>query len=116
MPDGTVVGYYTLSATGLRLLELPADVARRLPRYPLVPAILLGRLAVDHRCRGRGFGRHLLADALLRAARSEIASYLVVVEAKDGAARSFYAHEGFLALPDQPTKRFRAMSEIKKLL
>ena len=83
LPDGTVAGYYTLSSTAVKLSELPAEAARRLPRYPLVPATLLGRLAVDKRLQGRGYGRFLLADALFRALRSEIASFAVIVEAKD---------------------------------
>jgi GNAT superfamily N-acetyltransferase len=71
----TRVRYYTLSSTAVNLVELPGSLTRRLPRYPLVPATRLGRLAVDLRCRGRGYGRHLLPDALCRVARSEIASF-----------------------------------------
>lgn len=113
--DGSVGGYYTLSATAMKLAELPADVARRLPRYPLVPATLLGRLAVDRQHQGKGYGRFLLADALGRAVRSEIASFAVVVDAKDGAARRFYERESFLAFPDQPMKLFRPMADIAAL-
>jgi len=115
LPDGAIGGYYTLASTSVRLAELPAAVARRLPRYPLVPATLLGRLAVDHRYRGLGYGRYLLADALGRAVRIEIASFAVVVEAEDEAARRFYAREGFLALPDQAMKLFRPMADIAEL-
>lgn len=50
----TVLGFYTLSATSVKLGDLPDATARRLPKYPLVPAILLGRLAVD---RGQLAGR-----------------------------------------------------------
>ena len=84
--DGTVAGYYTLSSTAIRLAELPAQTVRRLPRYPLVPATLLGRLAVDRRQQGRGYGRFLLADALYRASASEIASFAVVVNGLADAA------------------------------
>jgi GNAT superfamily N-acetyltransferase len=115
LPDGDVAGYYTLSATGLKLDELPDAVTRRLPRYPLIPATLLGRLAVDLRFRGLGYGRFMLADALHRAVRSEIASFAVVVDAKDDAARRFYLRESFLALPDQPKRLFLPMREIAKL-
>ncbi len=114
-PDGAIGGYYTLSATGVRLAELPADITRRPPRYPMVPATLLGRLAVDRRYQGRGYGRFLLADALFRAARSEIASFAIVVEPKDEAARRFYLRESFLAFPDQPLRLFRPMADIKAL-
>jgi GNAT superfamily N-acetyltransferase len=115
LPDGTIAGYYTLSSTALKLSELPAEAARRLPRYPLVPATLLGRLAVDRRLQGRGYGRFLLADALFRALRSEIASFAVIVEAIDDAAQRFYERESFLPFPETPMKLFRPMADIEKL-
>jgi GNAT superfamily N-acetyltransferase len=115
LPDGGIGGYYTLSSTGVKLTELPDAVTRRLPRYPLVPATLLGRLAVDLRCRGKGYGRYLLADALFRVVRSEIASFAVIVDAKDEVARRFYERESFLPFPDQPMKLFRPVSDIAKL-
>ncbi len=115
LPDGAIGGYYTLSAAGVKLTELLADVARKLPRYPLVPATLLGRLAVDQNYQGRGYGRFLLADALFRAVRSEIASFAVVVDAKDDAARKFYERESFLSFPDRSLRLFRPMSDIREL-
>jgi GNAT superfamily N-acetyltransferase len=113
--DGALGGYYTLSATAVKLADLPDQAVRRLPRYPLVPATLLGRLAVDRRFQGRGYGRFLLADALYRVARSEIASFAVIVDAKDESARRFYERESFLPLVDQPMKLFRPVADIKQL-
>lgn len=55
MPGGSIGGYYTLSSTAVRLHDLPEELARRLPRYPLVPAILIGRLAIDRRYHGQGW-------------------------------------------------------------
>ncbi len=115
LADGSIVGYYTLSATAISLADLPSEVSRKLPRYPLVPATLLGRLAVDMRFRGKGLGRFLLADALFRATRSEIASFAVIADAKDDAARTFYQRESFLSLPDQPMKLFLPMADIGRL-
>lgn len=115
LPDGTIVGYYTLSSTSVQLGELPEQTIRKLPRYPLVPATLLGRLAVDHRRQGKGYGRFLLADALYRSMRSEIASFAVIVDAKDENARRFYERESFLPLTDQPMKLFRPMSDFRRL-
>lgn len=115
LSDGTIGGYYTLSATSVKLTEFPGDITRKLPQYPLVPATLLGRLAVDRRQQGKGYGRFLLADALCRAARSEIASFAVIVDAKDENARRFYQRESFLSLPDQPLKLFRPMADIRRL-
>ncbi len=115
LPDGAIGGYYTLSATGVKLAEFPAEITRKLPRYPLIPATLLGRLAVDQNYQGRGYGRFLLADALFRAVRSEIASFAVIVDAKNETARQFYERESFLPLPDQPLKLFRPMADLAKL-
>jgi len=115
LPDGTVAGYYTLASASVQLGELPEQTVRKLPRYPLVPATLLGRLAVDRRQQGRGYGRFLLADALHRAARSEIASFAVIVDAKDDNVRRFYERESFLPFPDQPMKLFRPMADIKQM-
>lgn len=115
LPDGAIGGYCTLSATGVKLTEFPVDITRKLPRYPLVPATLLGRLAVDQNYQGRGYGRFLLADALFRAVRSEIASFAIIVDAKDEAARRFYERESFLPLLEQPLKLFRPMTDIAKL-
>jgi GNAT superfamily N-acetyltransferase len=115
MRDGAIAGFYTLSGTALRLAELPADIARRLPRYPLVPATLIGRVALDRRYHGQGWGSFLLVDALRRCAASDIASFTVVVDAIDDDALAFYRHAGFLPLPDSPDRLFRWMSDIAAL-
>ena len=115
LADGTVAGYYTLSSTAVHVGEWPAPTIRKLPRYPLIPATLLGRLAVDQRHQGHGYGRFLLADALYRAARSEIASFAVIVDAKDEPACQFYLRESFLPFPDQPMKLFRPMTDFTGL-
>lgn len=57
-------GYYTLSAYSVRLTDLPTSLTRKLPRYPDVPAALLGRLAVDMGCQGQGLGEDLMLDAM----------------------------------------------------
>lgn len=116
MPDSAIGGFYTLSSTALRLRDLPQDVARRLPRYPLLPATLIGRLAIDRRYHGQGFGSFLFLDALYRCSRSEVASFAVIVEALDDEARAFYLHHSFLPLPDSPYRLFRRMSDIETLL
>ena len=115
LPDGAIGGYYTLSTTSLILAGLPGHIVRRLPRYPLIPAALQGRLAVDRRYQGRGHGRFLLADALLRIIRNGIALFAVVVDARDDAARRFYERESFLPLPDRPMKLFRPRADIRRL-
>jgi len=112
-----VVGYYTLSAISIDVGELPEDTARRLPGYPEVPAILLGRLAVDQAFRGQGLGGWLLVDALKRAygQSDTVGAAAVVVDAKDEAAAAFYEHYGFQRFPDQPHRLFLPMKTIAKL-
>ena len=115
MPEEAIAGFYTLSSTALRLREVPEGIAKRLPRYPLIPATLIGRLALDRRYHGQGWGSLLLLDALRRSIRSEIASFAVVVDAIDEEARRVYLHAGFLPLPDSPNRLFRRMSDIEAL-
>jgi predicted GNAT family N-acyltransferase len=114
--EGAIAGYYTLSAYAIRLGELPEVIAKKLPRYPLLPATLLGRLAIGSSCRGQSLGRLLLMDALHRSWRntSEVASVGVVVEALDEIALAFYLHHEFLPLRDHPDKLFLAMATIER--
>ena len=93
--SGKVAGYYTLAAGGVPLKDLPEALTKRLPRYPSVPVARVGRLAVDQAFQGRKLGGALLADAAIRAIRSEVAVFALVVDAKDDAAEAFYLHHGF---------------------
>ena len=115
-PNGAVLGYYTLSAYSVQLGELPDAISRKLPRYPLLPATLLGRLAIASSCRGQHLGRFLLMDALHRSLRNtaEVASVGVVVDALDESARAFYLHHEFRSLSDHPNRLFLAMATIEK--
>ena len=116
-PTGTptaVLGYYTLSTYGIRPGRLPADITRRLPRYPVVPAALLGRLAVASSHRGTGLGEHLLVDALARVLRlsKDIAIHAVVVEALDASAADFYASYHFEPFAGEPLRLFRPLASV----
>jgi GNAT superfamily N-acetyltransferase len=105
--ERTVIGFYSLSSYTLALDDLPADLARRLPRYDAIPAARIG-LARDQRVRGRGVGELLLADAVRRilgAARS-VAVFAIIVDAKDDTAVLFYRRFGFLPFPLQPRRLF----------
>lgn len=104
--DGAIAGYYTLAATSLPLTDLPAEDARRLPRYPLLPAALIGRLAIDRRFQGRRLGGALVMDAAARAGRSDPAVYALLVEAKDEAAAGFYEHLQFRRFASRPMTLF----------
>lgn len=117
-PDGkTIAGYYTLSQFAVQLDAIPREVARRLPRYPVVPATLLGRLAVSSSFRGQGLGALLLMDALHRSLvhSREMASAGIIVDAKDSAARDFYLKYGFLELPHVERRLFLPMGTVEEL-
>lgn len=113
--SSTVIGYYTLSSTSIIFSELPTEITKKLPKYPNVPATLLGRLAVDNKYRGKGLGEMLLMDALYRSFQSEIATVAVVVDAKDNQARLFYQHFDFIQFPNFPYRLFLLMETIAKL-
>jgi len=107
-----IAGFYTLASASFLLADLPASLGKKLPRYPTVPAVRLGRLAVDQMFKGQGLGGALLADALDRAARSEIAAYALLVDAKDESAAAFYRHHGFIPLPDSPLTLFLPLATV----
>ena len=111
-----VAGYYTLAATSLVLDALAPNLARKLPRYPIVPAVLLGRLAVVAAYQRQGLGSALLANALRRAAAAELGVYAMVVDAKDDAARRFYEHYGFALLPGYASKLVLPIATALKFL
>jgi len=114
--DGKIAGYYTLSAASLPLSALPPDAARKLPRYEALPATLLGRLAVDSRYQGQGYGEVLLVDALLRSEQQarQIGSFAVLVDAKGDDARTFYERYEFVRLPGQPYRLYCPMKSIQR--
>ena len=110
-----VIGFYTLCATSVALAELPEEITRKLPRYPEMPAILVGRLARD--VNHPGVGSLLLSDAITRCVRVaiEIAASLIVVDSKGEAATRFYGKFGFILLPKLPDRIFLPMQTSEKL-
>lgn len=111
--DGQILGYYTLAATGVALSNIPAGFRKKLPRYPTVPAVLMGRLAVDGKYGGFGLGSLLLADALKRISKAEIVAYALIVEAKDEAAIGFYRHFGFTSFEDATKHLFFPLANLR---
>lgn len=107
-----IASYYTLASASLWLADLPTSLSKKLPRCPTVPAIRMGRLAIDQSYQGQGLSGALLADALDRAARAEIAAYALMVDAKDEAAAAFYRHHGFIAPPDSPLSLFLPLASV----
>ena len=111
-----VAGYYTLAATGIALDGLPEEARRELPRYPTVPAVRMGRLAVAADFSGRGLGAALLADAVTRTAASDIAAYALIVDAKDEAAANFYRHHRFSPFAGRPLMLYLPLGGLGKLV
>jgi GNAT superfamily N-acetyltransferase len=116
-PNREVLGYYCLSSYSIASTELDESTAKKLPRYPLLPAIMLGRLAVDSGQQGKGYGGYLLLDAMKRCLELSdlLAAVAIVVDAIDQGAASFYKDYGFIEFPDDPLKLYILMVEIEKL-
>ena len=108
-----IAGFYTLASTSIMLTDLPAVTSKKLPRYPTVPAVRMGRLAVDQNFKGTGLGAAMLADALARACHAEIAAFALVVDAKDPAAAAFYVHHGFIAFDAEAMSLFLPLATVK---
>lgn len=100
--SNAVAGYYTLAAGSVPLTDLSETMAKKLPRYPLVPVARLGRLAVSIAYQGQHLGAALLWDAGLRAMQSGMGVFALVVDAKDETAAAFYKHHGFTAFSSNP--------------
>jgi GNAT superfamily N-acetyltransferase len=109
-----IAGYYTLSATNVPANELPPEVLKRLPRYPILPAALVGRLAVDQNFHRKGLGSVLLADAALRVLKGDMKAFAVVVDAKDENAVTFYCLQGFRPFASRPMSLFLPLGTAKK--
>ncbi|MDX2268267.1 MAG: GNAT family N-acetyltransferase [Bryobacter sp.] len=101
-----VAAYYTLSAAAIPIPDLPLEIQKKLPRYPTIPAARMARLAVDRRYQGQGLGAALLADALARILESPLATFALIVDAKDEEAAQFYLHHGFQRFSDTPLQLF----------
>ncbi len=111
----SIIGFYTLSASAVYIGDITSSIAKKLPKYPLVPVSLLGRLAIDKRYQGQGLGDLLLMDALYRCKISaqQVASFAVVVDAIDVKVTSFYQAYGFEFLLNQ--QLFLPMQKIDTL-
>lgn len=113
---GQVAGFYTLSAGSVSLAELPETITKKLPRYPTVPIVRMGRLAVAVGFQGRKLGAALLFDALKRSIEADIACFAAVVDAKDENAVQFYVRHGFQQFASKPDTLFLPLSDALKKL
>jgi GNAT superfamily N-acetyltransferase len=112
-----VLGYYTLCATAVPQGEVPVAARKHIPRYPLVAAILVGRLAISATRQGQRLGAILIADAVRRtyASASTIGASMMVVDAINERAATFYEANGFVRLPDS-LRLVLPMSVIKRMI
>ena len=106
--NGHIVGYYAISQYSLTVEELPEQESKKLPPKRKVACTLLGRLAIDRRYQRQGYGEMLLFHALNKAlaVSKEIASFAVIVDAKDEKAKRFYEKYDFLSLKDMPLRLY----------
>lgn len=112
--SGLVAGYYTIAAASISIRDLPPEEAKHLPRYPTIPAVRMGRLAVDQHYQSRGLGKALLADAALKAMNAAPASFALLVDAKDDQATAFYEYYGFRQLVSLPRTLFLPLATARK--
>jgi ribosomal protein S18 acetylase RimI-like enzyme len=113
---GQVAAYYTLSAASIPLTELPPDEAKRLPRYPTIPAVRIGRLAVDRRFQRRGLAEMMLLNAAHRTMQDAAAAFSLIVDAKNDSTVSFYTRYGFRPIAGKPKTLFLRLSTAQKTL
>lgn len=112
-----VVGFYTLAAGAIAPDESPERIRKGLARHP-IPVILLARLAIDINFQGKGLGKGLFKDALLRTAQAAdvIAARALLVHAKDEEAKAFYLRYNLEQSPTHPLHLFLLMKDLRKLL
>lgn len=111
-----IAGFYTLSSHTIALTELAPELSRKLPRYPSVPAALIGWLGRDLGFRGQRVGSMLLADAIKRLAAAPIGLHAVCVDAIDDAALAFYREHQFQPFASRPNSLYLPMKTALALL
>ena len=108
-----IIGYYTLSNTSVNLKDIPLASRKKLPKYSEVPAVRLGRLAVDITAQGFGVGAQLLADAAIRSVLNVSAWVFMTVDAKDDGACAFYKKFGFESLMDDKLRLYISRQDLE---
>lgn len=115
--NGDVAGYYSVSMAEVKRESLPENYRKGLPRYPL-PAMRLGKLAVDGSMQGRGLGEELLMESFRKAVSLsfEVGIFAVIVDAKNEQAKAFYLKYDFIALENNEFSLFIPISTITRIL
>jgi len=116
LETGQIAGFYTLSSSNIPLTAVPEPLASRLPRYPTVPAVLIGWLGRDQFYAGLGLGEALLFDAIKTVAEAPIGAHAIFADAIDEKAAAFYAGFGFTGLNDRPNTLYLPIATAQRLL
>ncbi|MDA8025103.1 MAG: GNAT family N-acetyltransferase [Actinomycetota bacterium] len=111
-----VVGFYTLSSSNVPLTEVSEQVKRKLPRYPTIPAVLIGWLARDRNFARQGLGEALLFDAIKTVATAPIGAHAIFADAIDDQAANFYIGFGFTPLLHRPRTLYLPVATVINLL
>lgn len=114
--DGEVVGFYSLTVGHVEYAEAPERIQKGLARHP-VPIMLLARLAVHKEWQGKGIGKGLLKDAVLRTMQAaDIAGIrALAVHAKDDQARRYYEQFDFISSPTDPLHLFALLKDLRRI-
>ena len=115
---GRIAGFYTLSANGVPIIDIPDDLRKKMPRYPTVPVGLIGWLGRHVDFAGHGLGEALLFDAIKRIASNTIVGlHAIIVDAIDDKAIEFYRGYGFKSLAaGQPGRMYLPVATARKAI
>lgn len=113
--SGRIIGYFALSMGQILAQDVKGSMRRNMPKQ--IPAVTLGRLAIDRAWQGKGLGRALLADVVRRTLRAseEVSARLLIVHAISPAAEAFYLHHGFTRLPGEAPTLALDLIKLQKL-
>ncbi|HVV95170.1 MAG TPA: GNAT family N-acetyltransferase [Hyphomicrobiales bacterium] len=113
---GRIAGFYTLSSSNVPLNEVPEALTKKLPRYPTVPAVLIGWLGRHNDYAGQGLGEVLLFDAIKTVATAPIGAHAIFADAVDDKAAAFYAAFGFTPPIGRPRTLYLPLATALTLL
>ena len=111
-----ILGFYTICAYSVKITTFPSEIIKKMPRYPCVPALLLGRLAVSKEMQGKHIGSLLVYDAMKRVCRSDLAWAFMIIDAKNTNLCSFYERLMFARFSENSGKMWINIKQVKKIL